>query len=136
MAAIDGKSVGVTPCEIERPATTSDVEFLLTLPGYLPLTVRASGAGPRVELHQRLQPIDPPVADSPAEPPEVKPVKIGPVRPTRRHPAKQAKQASRKVIIPEARPAAKLDEEDEPALIAPPPTELKRPASLRKQPGP
>jgi serine/threonine-protein kinase len=98
-----GKLLGVTPLDFPVDNTGQDntsVELVLKKDGYLPLSVKSGGSGPRIELSQKLQRIPAPPPPPPA--PVEKPAKV----------TKPAKKS-----------AAKLDEEDEP----PPKSDLKRP---------
>ncbi len=111
-----GKPLGVTPLDFPVNSTgqeNTSVELLLKKDGFLPLSVKSGGSGPRIELSQKLQPI-------PAPPPAVeRPPKPAPVEKAPR-PVPAEKTAKSK---PPKKAAARLDEEDEP----PSPSDLKRP---------
>ena len=134
---LEGRVLGVTPLDIERPAGPGGrtlLEVTLSKEGYLPMTATAGGSGGRVELFQTLQPAPAPAAKEPTkEPtkePSKEPVKVAPKEPapkpapkTTKATASKAQEKKQKAEPTGPRPASKLDEEDEPA----PSNELKRP---------
>jgi hypothetical protein len=70
---LEGKVLGLTPLDVERPAGADGravLEVTLTKDGYLPVSATAGGSGGRVELLQKLQP-------APVEPPP-KPAHLSP----------------------------------------------------------
>lgn len=121
--SIEGKALGLTPLDVERPlsgdATTA--KLTLTKDGFLPLEVTAGGSGPRIEIRQVLQKA--PEAPKVEKAPDVKaePVK----KPEPKRPERRRKQTS--TPAPGPKPAAKLDEEDAPTPPSPLEGELKRP---------
>jgi hypothetical protein len=137
---LEGKVLGVTPLDVERPAGQDGrtmLEVTLSKDGFLPMTATAGGSGGRVDLLQKLQaapqesppapaPKEPPLpkdaaAPKPKEPPVVKEAPaLKPKAPV--HQAVKPVEKKPKRVGP--RPASKLDEDDEPAPV----DELKRPS--------
>ncbi|MEW6431521.1 MAG: serine/threonine-protein kinase, partial [Myxococcota bacterium] len=57
---LEGKVLGVTPLDLERPAGKDGrtmLEVTLSKDGFLPMTATAGGSGGRVDLLQKLQPV-------------------------------------------------------------------------------
>lgn len=137
---LEGKVLGVTPLDVERPAGPDGrtmLEVTLSKDGFLPMTATAGGSGSRVDLLQKLQPAPPesPPASAPKEPPlpkdaaapkptEPPVVKEAPAPRPKAPVHKAAKPVEKKPKPVGPRPASKLDEDDEPAPV----DELKRPS--------
>lgn len=123
---LDGRVLGMTPLDVERPAGRDGrtmLEVTLSKDGFLPMTATAGGSGGRVDLLQKLQAAPGEAAPTPApakEPPVVK--EAPPPKP--KATTHKATKVEKKSKAPAARPASKLDEDDEPAPV----NELKRPA--------
>lgn len=150
---LQGKVLGVTPLDVERPAGPGGrtlLEVTLSKDGYLPMTATAGGSGGRVELLQKLQPApveppptakepppaaketpttpkeaprEPPPAPKAAPPPVKEPPKTKATKPPQVKPIEAPRPEKKPKPAPATKPASKLDEDDEPA----PADELKRP---------
>ena len=118
------EELGVTPLEFEVPKGEdgrASVELVLALDGYVPLTVKAGGSGPLIEISQVLQPQPEALAPGVGAPrPGPRPVKHSAA--TKRR-VRQLKRSAPVAPLPTSK--AKLGEDDEPAPREP--NELKRP---------
>ena len=84
---LEGKNVGRTPLDVEVAVAASGLaraELALSLPGYQPTTVSASGESGRVMVKEKLRPANarPITGPAPANPPPVKKRSSGGKKPT------------------------------------------------------
>ncbi len=121
---VDGKTLGVTPIELEQSVGAA-LSLRLELDGYAPMDVKLTGRGGAVDFAPTLTPLPAPVAAPPPEPVKVEEKKVEPpsIEPVKKD-VKVDKRKRGASLGP--RPASKLDDED--AAPAPPSkSELKRP---------
>ena len=127
---VDGKSLGVTPIDLEQ-SVGAGLWLRLEKDGYAPLEVRLTGHGGRVDFAPTLTELPKTIAPEPTkvDAPPALPVEEKKADPPSIEPLKKADKKRRGAVGP--RPASKLDDDEAPVAPAPVPppskNELKRP---------